>query len=537
MVGVLIPLPIALWRRIVINQKQISKSQYTTLTLIKAATNLVEISTAYCLETKTQYEFVLAGSTYTANDTSVLITGDGGDTRWVGISGQYIYLKNTTGYFVGTDLETAADEMGYITTNADSPMILTGGVITEGTAGTFTVASLTALLRKTDSLTGILVPVSLAEQANQAITSANTTYFVCLDYNGGTPQIVLDTTNPYSRTTAPDRTQIPIGKVMKDGADAVHFISGGFSFQDGVRKLHQRAKSLRNLELANGSAISYFGTDNFKMTAGVAYAGINDITLDVFDSSTTNFTPVRGDGGAGFTEGAGIKVIDFAHYDDGAGGLGNIGFGRYGTHWVYKHADDGHVYVRLGMGSYRLAEAEVEAEPTKPDHLADFGLLIGCIIAPQAGGSFTSIQMVTDTFFSGTSVADHAELSNLQGGAVGEYNHLTDAELTFSQHQTAFGAIADATHTLITTNVNVPISLTRADVQTVTIDTFANQAIPTNSRIVIQGYGSGVKTIESVAGVTLNGVDNNSFVLDAQYSSCELACYATNTWIITGGVN
>jgi len=25
--------------------------------------------------------------------------------------------------------------------------------------------------------------------------------------------------------------------------------------------------------------------------------------------------------------------------------------------------------------------------------------------------------------------------------------------------------------------------------------------------------------------------------LDAQYSSCELACYATNTWIITGGVN
>ena len=130
-----------------------------------------------------------------------------------------------------------------------------------------------------------------------------------------------------------------------------------------------------------------------------------------------------------------------------------------------------------------------------------------------------------------------AKISLDGGNAVGEYNHLTDAELTFSQHQTAFGAIADATHTLITTNVNVPISLTRAGVQTVSIDTFANQAIPTNSRIVIQGYGSGVKTIESVAGVTLNGVDNGSFVLDAQYSSCELACYATNTWIITGGVN
>ena len=38
--------------------------------------------------------------------------------------------------------------------------------------------------------------------------------------------------------------------------------------------------------------------------------------------------------------------------------------------------------------------------------------------------------MVSDTFFSGTSVSDHAELSNLQGGAVGEYNHITDAEAT-----------------------------------------------------------------------------------------------------------
>ena len=97
--------------------------------------------------------------------------------------------------------------------------------------------------------------------------------------------------------------------------------------------------------------------------------------------------------------------------------------------------------------------------------------------------------------------------------------------------------IADASYTLLSTDVFNQINLTRNDVQTISIDTFANQAIPTNSRIVIQGYGSGVKTIESVAGVTLNGVDNNSFVLDAQYSSCELACYATNTWIITGGVN
>ena len=84
--------------------------------------------------------------------------------------------------------------------NALSPMIITGGTITEGTTGTFTVAALTAYLRTTDSLTGALAYVTLAEQANQTITAADTTYIICLDYNGGTPQIVLSTTNPYTRT-------------------------------------------------------------------------------------------------------------------------------------------------------------------------------------------------------------------------------------------------------------------------------------------------------------------------------------------------
>jgi len=174
------------------------------------------------------------------------------------------------------------------------------------------------------------------------------------------------------------------------------------------------------------------------MTAATVWAGINDISLDAFDSSGATFTPVRGDGGAGFTEDAGSLVVDFAHYDKGDGTLEAIGVGRYSTHWIYRHADDGHVYSIYGKGSYKLAEAQVENEPSKPDHLTDFGLLIGCIIAPYGGGSFTLIQMVTDTFFTGTAVADHAELSNLQGGAVGEYNHLTDAQLAF--------VIADTKH-------------------------------------------------------------------------------------------
>jgi len=309
---------------------------------------------------------------------------------------------------------------------ADSPMVLTGGVVSEGSSvGTFKVTALTALLRATHSVTGVLTKVSLAEQDDQVIDAANITYFIMLDYNGGTPLIDLSTTQPYYGET--DYTQIPLGKVMKDSSNNVHYISGGFRFQDGVNKLHRRAKTLRDHELASGSTLAYSGTNNFTSAAGVAYSGINRTPFALFNSGSTQFTYLRDDGShVAWTESL-SNVIDFAHYDDLDGTLGNVGVGRYGCHWVYRHIDDGDVYVVYGRGSYKLAEAEQASEPPKPDHLTDFGCLLGCIIAPQAGGSFTTIQMVTDTFFSGTSVADHNQLGSLQGGDTNEYYHMTSA--------------------------------------------------------------------------------------------------------------
>jgi len=321
----------------------------------------------------------------------------------------------------GDDLQTSSTidgvdlaELKDISDYADSPMIITGGEISKGSdqityPGSFKVAALTALLRKTNSVTGELVKVSLDEQDNQTITAADTTYYVCLNYNAGSPTISLSETNPYDS----DKRNIPIGKVAKDSSDNVHYISGGFRFQDGVKKLHIRAKTLRALELNGGSSIAYSGTNNFTMEEGIAYGGINKFPLNSYDSAITQFTGLRGDGAGDFTETL-SNVIDFAHYDDGAGGLGNIGNNRFGCHWVYKHIDDDDVYVRLGVGSYTLAEAMLAQEPSKPSHLTDFGCLIGKIIAPKNGGSFAAVQMVTERFFTGTEASDHGNLTGLE---------------------------------------------------------------------------------------------------------------------------
>jgi len=355
--------------------------------------------------------------------------GTGASTKNTGGSTYLMILALTKKTY--DEISELKDRVKY----ADSPMIITGGEITEGTnAGTFKVAALTAMLRTTDSPTGDLEEVSLAEQDNQAIASADTTYTISLNYNGGSPTITLVASNPYPTV----KTSISLGKVMKDGSDNVHYVSAGYRLQDGVEKLHVRAKTLRFLEMDGGNSIAYSGTNNFTMTEGIVYGGINKITQAAFDSAVTQFTPVYQDGIGGWTEGATRNTIDYAKYDDGDGTLGNVGNAKYGTHWVYRHVDDGHVYVLYGRGSYSLADAETELEPTKPAHLTDFGVLVGKIVAPQAGGSFTAIQMVTDTFFTGTAVSNHANLSNLDYASSGhtgfapalgaDDNYVTDAE-------------------------------------------------------------------------------------------------------------
>jgi len=121
------------------------------------------------------------------------------------------------------------------------------------------------------------------------------------------------------------------------------------------------------------------------------------------------------------TEGAGASVtlkvkkhkVDFAHYDDGTGELALIKNAKYGNFWVWRHADDGHVYIVYGRDSYSLAAAESALMPTHPDHLDDFGAWIGTFGMPYGGGSFSYILMAGIRSFSGAAVGDHALLSNL----------------------------------------------------------------------------------------------------------------------------
>jgi len=327
-------------------------------------------------------------------------------------------MADITNWTTGVDAISLEDVKLHMVDGALSPMILTGGVISEGTAGTVTISALTALLRTTDSAMGVLAYVTLAEQANQTMAAAGTKYHVVLDYNSNSPQILIQ------EAAANGTTMIGIGICMKDTSDPVktHFQNSGMRLQSGVAKLHTRAATLRHSELASGCAISDKGGDTrqFNIASGVVYHGIHRLTpfadapYNPYNSNDDKFYYVYRDGADSWSITADQTVISNTQYYDGAYGLGTLATNTYACHWVYIHPNENHVYVVYGTSHGKLAVAEQEFAPSDlPIELADFGLLLGCIIIKKDATAFTTIQMVTDTFFTGTAVADHGHLAGL----------------------------------------------------------------------------------------------------------------------------
>ena len=112
-----------------LNQRQIENHRFSTLALIKAVSNGNPKTIAYCDETETLYRWEDNGSTYTANDQDVLITGKGGNTRWLGIAGQYMIAGHcVTTQNVSSQTYTSSNSTGYA--------LISGATITPG-AGTY----------------------------------------------------------------------------------------------------------------------------------------------------------------------------------------------------------------------------------------------------------------------------------------------------------------------------------------------------------------------------------------------------------------
>lgn len=276
------------------------------------------------------------------------------------------------------------------------------------------------------------------------LTNNSANYLVAV-YNGGNPELQVITSVPAPSTT--DSDFIPIYSLYRYNND-IHYFNWDNLALGLAEKINQRLRRTDRFRIDDGLSLSESPTRVINISSGALWAGANLVALDSISSTSPEihfYYHVAGQ----WTRSS-ISQYNNTQYDNGTN-LVTLSNDRYAVNWVYRSVDEvGAIYVLLGRGDYNLLEAQSSAEPTKPAEIATQAVLVGRIIVQRDAATATQINRVVDTTFGVSSIVNHTDLSNLQGGTTDQYYHLTAAEHA--------RAIAQFNTRLVSTNTTVTLT-------------------------------------------------------------------------------
>lgn len=286
-----------------------------------------------------------------------------------------------------------------------------GGVITDAGAGNINVSAGTGFIRTSDSRLAELQYFDWAGSSGLAITSGTTRY-VGVEYNGGSPQVTVRTTENWNYNT-----DFPLGIVHNDSG-TLHISQLSHAVGDHANFMIQRGRSTMPLayDMRNGGLrLGETGTRNPTVSAGALWEGLTKKSITAIDTSVADtFTAIYRNGVGGWTYQTLQTQWNNTQYDNGSGTLQTIGANQYAVHWFFIGVD-GDLYQVYSPATYsntsNAGNATVPA--TLPFWFADHAKLIGRIIFQQGAASATSIQSAFATSFAGSGVSDHTQLSNI----------------------------------------------------------------------------------------------------------------------------
>ncbi|KKN74185.1 hypothetical protein LCGC14_0392710 [marine sediment metagenome] len=355
--------------------------------------------------------------------------------------------------------------------------LLTGGAITDNGDGTIAVASGTAWAKVTDS--DIAIGKFFDFSANNSVSLTDlTTNYIYLDYNDGTPQMVVATS---LLTHGFKQDHILVGTAFRDDTISHfhHVDTVGIGRMGRVDMHHREEEAVHRVE---GMVTSSVGTRNLNITAGVLYEGISrhdtspfttpnsgtadgtgtnklidsgasfvltDVGKTVHNTTDDTYAEVTArdsgtqltlsanifisgesydldsftywyttDSGSTWTEVRGTTAISNTQYNNITVGLANLTANRYGVHWVYMEADGEHFHVLYGQGNYKVNESEEATPPSiSPNIVTQYCALIAKIIV-QKDTDTLIIMYPWTTVFTSSFATDHNSLANLTTGDV-----------------------------------------------------------------------------------------------------------------------
>ena len=391
-----------------------------------------------------------SGTTPTA-----LVNGD----IWVESTGLFV-KNNTYAHQLDIDSNTSG------TLNRTSITITGGG-------STFSVSSVEAFLYSQTTFSGDFKKFVIPAATGLPLTDNVPTY-LAISYNAGNPVFV--TTTDVSFLNGSD--YVGAALLFRVGS-TVHYTPVNWGLAP-ASKLNRRAVQTDRYRRSSGLALSESTGRVIELTSGIIWYGSADYSEGASSSTASNAEFWYNVAGA-WTKSL-VSTYNNTQYDTGTD-LATLSGGRYAVNWVYRYiGTDGQptlAYI-LGSGNYTLGQAQASASPTPPPILASMAVLVGRIIVVKNAATANQIDSAFTVVFAGTTVANHNDLANLQGGAALEYYHLTAAEYT----GTGTGTFVRATSPTLVTPILGTASLTSATFPDLSVQNTAAIGFGFKNRII-----------------------------------------------------
>lgn len=474
-------------------------------------------------------------------------------------------LKNDIQFdeFISTvDLDSKLSNLDFIKTAIgledarDGAMRFYGGKIEPNLDGTVNITAGKGAVHSTvgdlegcacDENSPFVSPMRLVEwSAVSSLALADNSYnFIYFD---GADDTIKATTDFYSIDF---NTSFTIGRAFRSGNEVISRLCGtnAWAFDKRVQFFGEEYFPIVR---AKGLLVSESGQRYLDMTAGVLWAElVNRFSIDSFTSNPANPTPSTfstwyRDGLGGWTRTNGETQVSNTLWDNGSGTLATLGSAsRYGVHWVYV-VHDSTVHVVYGQGDYTLSNADIVAPPASlPGLLSSYATLVAKIIVQRGASNFTSVSNPFEQKFSTSFVAQHNDLSSLQGGVAGEYYHLTQTQLSqvsglsasLAEKQNALTSIvteegADA-FSVSSSHIQKYVRVNRANPVTITVEPNSLVSVSIGTKITFCQSGAGGLTLSAGSGVTLNSAAGLS--TSSQFSVIQILKVDSDSWDVIVG--
>ncbi len=291
---------------------------------------------------------------------------------------------------------------------------LSGGAVTDAGGGDIDVAAGEGLIRATDSPTVDLKFMDWSQSLANTVPDGTVRYFG-IEYNAGTPQVVVKTTLDFD-----SNTDFLLGSVVREGA-VVHISNQIHAVGDHANSMILRLFDVAKFQRDNttgGLIISESADTNryVVVSASNVWSKLNKTAFAAFDSDPA--------GGADtfdtyahvasvFTLTTGATQWPNEQYDNGTA-LVTMTNNRYANLWFYGEPD-GEVVMLYGTAQYTSAAgAENESPPSSiPLRVQEHSFLIGRLIFKKSATTAIEVQSVFDITFTAAQSADHGNLTGL----------------------------------------------------------------------------------------------------------------------------